>query len=150
MELTITCSQCGSGVCVYPTESAKLAECDICKHHTKVAFDQSHLENCLESCPVCGEKKFYAQKDFNRKIGVILFVIAAILSIWTYGISFIILYGVDFFLFRRLATIAVCYHCDTIFRKVKNIAQISEFDHETNDRIVYGEQKVQESARAKL
>jgi hypothetical protein len=77
--------------------------------------------------------------DFNRKIGVLLYVIAAILSIWTYGLSLFGLWLLDFFLFRRLKLIAVCYKCQTIFRKVKNIEGIRDFDHEMNDRIVYAD-----------
>jgi hypothetical protein len=82
---------------------------------------------------------FYKQKDFNRKIGVFLFVVAAILSIWTYGLSLVALYLVDLFLFRKLSLVGVCYKCRTNFRKISNIQEIREFDHEMNDRIVYSD-----------
>lgn len=137
MEVTITCSECKSGVHVLPSVEANLAKCDVCEHETPVKFQQDHLNGCLKDCPVCDRKDFYSQKDFNRKIGVMLFVIAAILSIWTYGISFIVLYIFDLILFKYLGKIAICYNCQTIFRKVENIEEIHGFNHEMNDRIVY-------------
>lgn len=139
MEVTFTCPECGSAISVHPDQSATVAECKICQHKLPVKFDQNHADNNLVDCPCCGRKDFYKQKDFNRKIGVILFVIAAILSIWTYGISFIVLYLFDLILFRKLGEIAICYKCQTVFRKVANIAQIPGFDHEMNDRIIYAD-----------
>lgn len=44
-----------------------------------------------------------------------------------------------FFLFKKIGNIASCYKCNTIFRDVKNLSEISPFDHEMNDRIVYSD-----------
>ncbi len=139
MSVQITCSDCGSSIEVHPTLSAKNAKCTVCNNEEKVNFSEQHLKNELDVCPCCDRKDFYSQKDFNRKLGVILFVIAAILSIWTYGISFIILYAFDFFLFKKLKPIVICYKCQTIFRNVANISKFQGFDHEMNDRIVYSD-----------
>jgi hypothetical protein len=64
-------------------------------------------------------------------------VIAATLSIWTYGMSLVVLYLVDLFLFSRLGEIVICYHCQTIFRGLGNTKSFDLFNHEMNDRIVY-------------
>lgn len=143
MEVTLTCEECGSGIHVHPSTEAQAAQCSICDHDQKVTFNADHEAGELVDCPCCGRKDFYRQKDFNRKIGVLLFVIAAILAFWTYGISLIVLYLFDLILFRRLGDIAVCYKCNTIFRKVKNIDAIHGFDHEMNDRIVYADHDFQ-------
>ncbi len=139
MNVQITCTNCGSGVEVVPDVNAHKAKCEICEHVTEVKFNQEHVQGLLKDCPVCTRQDFYKQKDFNRKIGVILFVIAAILSIWTYGMSLVALYLVDLFLFRKLAMVAICYKCKTNFRKVLNMEYIRDFDHEMNDRIVYAD-----------
>ncbi|MFZ8932678.1 MAG: hypothetical protein ACO20H_03125 [Bacteriovoracaceae bacterium] len=139
MEVTITCEDCGSGIHVYPDAKANKVKCDICEHSQDVKFSVEQEKGILKECPCCSRKDFYSQKDFNRKIGAVLFVIAAILSIWTYGISFIVLYIFDLVLFRKLPFIAICYKCGTIFRKVSNINEIPPFDHEMNDRIVYSD-----------
>ena len=137
MEVTLTCPGCGSAIHLNPNESLKSAQCKICQQTVEISFSPKDVKGKLEVCPCCHRMDFYSQKDFNRKIGVMLFVIAAILSIWTYGISFIVLYIFDLILFKKLGNIAICYKCQTIFRKVSNIAQIRPFDHEMNDRIIY-------------
>ena len=99
MTVQITCSECGSGVHIYPSGEFKTAKCDVCQHLMPVNFGPAHEEGNLEICPCCDRKDFYAQKDFNRKIGVLLFVFASILAIFTYGISLIVLYVFDLILF---------------------------------------------------
>lgn len=139
MEVQITCSSCGSSIDVLPNHLAHKVECDICKHVQDVKFTQEHEAGVLKECPVCSRMDFYKQVDFNRKIGVALFVIAAILSIWTYGISLVVLWLADIFLLKRLALVAICYKCKTNFRKLANFNEIRDFDHEMNDRIVYSD-----------
>jgi hypothetical protein len=139
MSVQITCTQCGSSVEVHPDHHAEKVDCDICHNTMDVAFTSDHEEGNLKQCPVCHRQDFYKQKDFNRKIGVALFVVAAILSIWTYGLSLVVLYLVDLFLFRKLSLVAICYKCRTNFRQVLNISEIRDFDHEMNDRIVYSD-----------
>jgi|SRR5690606_8302 len=139
MEIQITCSNCGSSVEVVPEINAEKVKCEVCEHVQNVHFTKTHEEGILKECPVCSRQDFYKQKDFNRVIGVTLFVIAAILSIWTYGLSLVALYLLDLFLFRRLALVAICYKCRTNFRKIENMNEIRDFDHEMNDRIVYSD-----------
>ncbi len=139
MSVQITCKNCGSSVEVQPSLDAKFAQCGVCHHSTEICFEESHMQNKLVKCPVCSRQDFYKQKDFNRKIGVLLFVIAAILSIWTYGLSLVVLYLVDMFLFKKLGFVVVCYKCNTNFRNIENLEAIRDFDHEMHDRIVYSD-----------
>lgn len=139
MEVQVTCSNCGSSVEVVPEVGAEKLKCEVCEHVHNVHFTHEHEEGILKECPVCSRQDFYKQKDFNRVIGVSLFVVAAILSIWTYGLSLVVLYLLDLFLFRKLALVAICYKCRTNFRKIKNMEEIRDFDHEMNDRIVYSD-----------
>ncbi len=139
MEVQITCTSCGSSIEVLPDRSSSKVECDVCKHVQEVIFTADHEVGSLTECPVCRRMDFYKQKDFNRKIGVTLFLIAAILSIWTYGLSLVGLFLVDLFLFQKLSVVAICYKCRTNFRKLKNMGEIREYDHEMNDRIVYSD-----------
>jgi len=139
MSVQITCSQCGSSIEVHPDMKADKVQCEICQHVQDVKFNADHEAGVLKECPVCSRQDFYKQKDFNRKIGVALFVVAAILSIWTYGLSLVALYLVDLFLFRKLAMVAICYKCKTNFRSLTNMSEIRDYDHEMNDRIVYSD-----------
>jgi transposase len=139
MEVQITCPQCGSSIEVLPDTTSPKVQCGVCQHVMDATFTLEHEQGVLKECPVCQRQDFYKQKDFNRKIGVVLFVLAAILSIWTYGLSLVALYLVDLFLFRKLSLVAICYKCQTNFRKLSNMSEIHEFDHEMNDRIVYSD-----------
>ncbi len=148
MTVQFTCKNCGSGIHVYPAVDAHKIQCDICQSVQIVKFDDQHESSILKECPGCERKDFYSQKDFNRKLGVILFVLAALVStimLW-FGVNplwylstFIFLYALDFVLFRRLNTIVICYKCHAVFRHVSNTAEISGFNHEMNDRIVYSD-----------
>lgn len=148
MTVQFTCKNCGSGVHVYPETTAHKIQCDICQTEQVVKFDHNHEASILKDCPGCERKDFYSQKDFNRKLGVMLFVLAAVIStimlyfginpIW-YLSTFIVLYALDFVLFRRLKQIAICYKCHTVFRDVANVEEIPGFNHEMNDRIVYSD-----------
>lgn len=139
MEIQITCDKCGSSIDVHPNSNAHKVDCGVCQNVMNVHFTPEQEKGTLKECPVCTRQDFYKQKDFNRKIGVALFVVAAILSIWTYGLSLVALYLVDLFLFRKLALVAICYKCRTNFRRVSNMDEIRDFDHEMNDRIVYSD-----------
>ena len=139
MSVQITCPHCGSSIEVHPDQNAHKAKCEVCQHELDVKFTTEHEQGILKECPVCTRQDFYKQKDFNRKIGVALFIIAAILSIWTYGLSLVALYLVDLFLFRKLALVANCYKCKTNFRNLANMSEIRDYDHEMNDRIVYSD-----------
>lgn len=148
MTVLFTCNNCGSGIHVYPSAEASKIQCDICQVEQGVHFTKEQEESVLKDCPGCERKDFYSQKDFNRKLGVMLFVLAAVIStilLW-FGINplwylstFVFLYILDFILFRRLKQIAICYKCNAIFRDVNNIHEIRGFDHEMNDRIVYSD-----------
>ncbi|MCB9094453.1 MAG: hypothetical protein H6621_05220 [Halobacteriovoraceae bacterium] len=143
MEVQITCENCGSSIEVYPDINANQVECDVCNHNQPVHFNTDHENSIVEVCPCCQRKDFYKQKDFNRAVGVTLFIIASILAIWTYGISLIVLYLVDLFLFKKLSSIIVCYKCGTIFRNAKNVGSVPDFNHEMHDRIKYSDHDFQ-------
>jgi DNA-directed RNA polymerase subunit RPC12/RpoP len=72
MRVQFTCADCGSGIEVLANANANKIRCDICGNEQSVTFDSVHEVGDLENCPCCQRKDFYKQKDFNRKIGVIL------------------------------------------------------------------------------
>ena len=140
MRVQFTCDDCGSSVEVYPKAEAKKVQCEICQHEKEIHFNQDHENGILKDCPSCLRKDFYSQKDFNRKIGVLLFCIAAVASIWTYGMSLVALWLLDLFLFRKLKRVAACYKCNTLFRDLSNMEELHDYNHEMHDRIVYSDQ----------
>lgn len=142
MTVHLTCKGCGSGINIYPDKSSSKVKCDICSHEQNLFFTEEHEQSIVHDCPECQRKDFYSQKDFNRKIGVALFIIPALMVFWNHliGIAgFILLFIFDFFLYKKLHSIVVCYKCNAIFRKASNWKEIPAFNHEMNDRIVYAD-----------
>ncbi len=147
MEIQITCPTCKSSVDIYPDHSASKALCEVCSTEIAIKCNVDHENSILKDCPVCERKDFYSQKDFNRKIGASLFILTILIStallIWSNpmyaGLPFIVLYLIDLALFGKLARVCICYKCNTNFRKVANISDIRDYDHEMNDRIVYAD-----------
>jgi hypothetical protein len=141
MTVHFTCPECGSGVHVYPNTQNDAAQCDICQHEFAVKFSPEQEKGIVKDCPLCARQDFYSQPDFNRKLGVILYLIPTAICLFLgliYGIlAFFCLWMLDFFLFRRLKKVAICYNCQTIFRGAANIDEIAPFNHEMNDRIIY-------------
>lgn len=147
MTVLFTCKECGSGVHVYPDTNTPDIECHICGTQFKAHFTKEHEASILKDCPECERKDFYKQVDFNRKIGVLLYLIPTALCIF-WGLlegilAYFVFWLIDLFLFKKLNTIANCYKCNAIFKNVKNIKEIEDFNHEMNDRIVYSDQDFQ-------
>jgi len=95
-------------------------KCANCGHRQEIAaagFDDSHtLRDPLEVCLACGSNRLYTQKDFNRKLGLAVVIVGAVLSPWTYGLSLVACMGIDYALYYFVPEITVCYACDAIHR----------------------------------
>lgn len=93
--------------------------CDNCDHRQALppaAVDGGELVDPLAVCLACGSRRLFAQKDFNRKLGVGIVVVGAALSPWTYGLSLLACMLLDYGLYRIVPEITVCYGCDAIHR----------------------------------
>ena len=100
--------------------SGRTLACGHCDHSVSLAErslgPDSEILNPLPYCSVCDYDRMFAQKDFNRKIGLVIVVIGAVLSPWTYGMSLLVCMGLDYGLYRFVPEITVCYGCDAIHR----------------------------------
>ena len=92
----------------------------------------------VETCPLCGCRHLYRQRDINRALGCGLIVVGAIFVPWTYGLSLVALSLVDLWLYRRLSIVVVCYKCDTVFRDARPIDRQTDFDLLKHDVLKYG------------
>ena len=84
------------------------------------AADDGTVSNPLDACVSCGYDRLFAQKDFNRKLGLVIVLIGAALSPWTYGLSLLAFMGFDYALYRFVPEITVCYGCDAIHREFEH------------------------------
>ncbi len=92
----------------------------------------------VETCPLCGCRHLYRQRDFNRALGCALVVVGAIFVPWTYGLSLVAMSLVDLWLYFRLGVAVVCYRCDTVYRDAAPLPRQTEFDLLKHDVLKYG------------
>jgi len=83
----------------------------------------------VERCVVCGNAGFYLQKDFNPRLGILIFAIGVIFSYHTKFLSLFIATLIDFALYYLLSTVTVCYQCRAIYRGFKENPEHRGFDH---------------------
>lgn len=101
----------------------------ICPHCNENCGRVDHDELFPESCPRCSCTQFYLVKDFNQAFGCLIMLIGIILVPRTYGLSLPAMALLDWFLFRRIASVAVCYRCGAEFRGFKIPEHIKPFIH---------------------
>lgn len=127
-EVDCLCRQCQERVMVPVGSDAAIAQCSECQtallQHTTDGFS---AQGALDQCACCGCAHLYQQKDFNRKLGVLLLVLGFALAPWTYGISILVLTLIDFFLYKKVGLVACCYECGAVYRDFAQVAEVPEF-----------------------
>ena len=85
----------------------------------------------LPSCPECGCKDLYKKKDFNQALGCFVIMIGAVFVPITYGISLVIVFLFDLFLYKKVKDSIECYKCKAEFKDVDVPTILKDFDHHT-------------------
>ena len=144
MRVRTQCRECGLPFDATLVVGGELA-CPECGTARQVAAD-GWSEREVHSCPICGCRHLYRQRDFNRALGCLLVAVGAALVPWTYGLSLIVLSLFDLWLYRRLRDAVVCYRCDTVYRDARPAEGQGEFDLLKHDVLKYGKswQEVEE------
>ncbi len=118
MEINYQCPRCQWGQTAEENAIGQTLECDHC--HEKIEPGTGSFVSGtqqVERCFVCNGDQFYRQKDFNRKLGLGIIIIAAVTSILTenylpLGVAVV----VDSLIFLFLPLITICYKCKGIYR----------------------------------
>jgi hypothetical protein len=92
----------------------------------------------VETCPVCGCRHLYRQRDFNRGLGCLLVAVGAAMVPWTYGLSLLAVALLDLWLWFRLSDAVVCYKCDTVYRDARPLHRQGAFELLKHDVLKYG------------
>ncbi len=140
MRIRTQCKQCGLPFRDRLTRETRELPCPGCGDSRTVDLEAwpADAPNTVTRCPVCDCKHLYRQRDVNRALGCTLVAIGAILSPWTYGLSLVLLAGVDLWLYLRLKESVVCYRCDTVYRDAVPDPRQGEFDLLKHDVLKYG------------
>jgi hypothetical protein len=87
------------------------------------------LQKCL-----CGCRDLYIQKDFNRKVGLAIVAIGAVLAPFTKFISLLVCALIDLILYKSLPFVTICYKCGSIYRDFPSNPDHRLFNLGINDR----------------
>jgi hypothetical protein len=91
--------------------------------------EDSRASGIIHGCVVCGKNGFYLQKDFNPRLGLLIFAIGVIFSYHTKFLSLFLATAIDFILYYALPTVTVCYQCRAIYRAFKENPLHQGFNH---------------------
>ncbi len=123
------CDGCGREIAPVLDRPVTRAECPGCGrahdlHATGEAIETRLLSRCLR----CGLDRLYVQKDFNKKAGLWVFIVAAALSIPTWGLSLLAATLIDLALYFALGDATLCYGCGTVHRGFRKNPEHGPFD----------------------
>ena len=132
IEVSLACMQCGK-----PVEGLLHIDgltCASCAFQTALPeADDARAATTFSPCCVCGSKDLYAQRDFNRPLGIALAAIGLALGPWTQWISTVVAIGLDALLFLLVPSVVVCYACNAQYRGVPKSAQPEPFEIAIHD-----------------
>jgi len=124
MQIEVSCHRCRHKNLVSASSHCSSCNADLFRYPTEKFVNTSELDQC----PVCGCIHLYRQKDFNRNLGIVLVVLGIALAYFTYGVSLLVVTLLDWWLYRRVKEIVLCYQCKTIFRDYASTRSIDPFN----------------------
>jgi hypothetical protein len=120
MELEYRCPSCTSVLTAENWSDREILICSACGGSLPVpAGARAAGDGTLRRCPVCAGEEFYVQRDFNRRVGLALVVLGALLAWPTRGLSLLVMVVLDLILYAAVPEITICYRCEAIFRGLK-------------------------------
>ena len=140
MKIRRQCRDCGFPFKAAISPSSTVLECPNCNQVIQLS-NRDWTDNPprrIETCPVCDCRHFYRERHFNRALGCFLVLIGAVLVPWTFGLSLVLLSGVDLVMYHKLSESVVCYRCDTVYIDAKPTARQGDFDLLKHDVLKYG------------
>jgi hypothetical protein len=128
------CDTCGAEIVQSFGPGLPSASCGKCGRSFGMA-SEAPPEKVLSGCLRCGESRLYVQKDFNKKLGLWVFVVAAVLSVPTWGLSLLAATLIDLALYFALNDATLCYGCGAVHRGFVRNPVHAAFDIHTQETV---------------
>jgi hypothetical protein len=142
MTVEFVCDKCQKDNQVSLSKEVASVTCEHCQHSLPVRLSRSMQEGGkVDRCVICDRIRFYVQKDFNPRLGIIIFALGVIFSYHTYFISLFAATLIDFILYKTLNTVTICYHCRAVYRGFEEDPNHRGFDHDLALSLVEKEEK---------
>ena len=132
MEIEFRCVDCRTVNQEENVDSAIV--CRSCGKSYGVFLDEPEAGKGVRFCVICRCRDLYIQKDFNRKLGLAIVLLGAVLAPFTKLISLLVCALIDLVLYLALPVITVCYRCHSIYRGFAKNPDHEGFNLGINDR----------------
>lgn len=150
MTVEFVCDNCQQDILAIYEQPEQTVTCANCGHPVNFTWSRSMQGGGkVDRCAVCGKIRFYVQKDFNPRLGLLIFAIGVIFSYHTYGLTLLIATIIDFILYKVLKTVTICYNCRAIYRGFEEDPTHRGFDHNLAMSLVEKEQQAAETKSSK-
>jgi len=127
--VSFLCDGCGREIIRALDPPGVEGACPGCERSFVLRADESHVRlRVLTRCLRCGLDRLYVQKDFSKKAGLWIFVVAAVLSVPTWGLSLLAATLIDLALYYALGDATLCYGCGTVHRGFRRSPAHGPFD----------------------
>lgn len=107
-----------------------------------LCFERLGPAGGLTGCLACGHPELYTQRDFPRRIGIGLVVLAALLAPFTHYLSLLAAAVIDAGLYRLAPNVVVCYVCSVRHRGFAPEPHHPRYDLGIAERLRYGNKAV--------
>ncbi len=106
--------------------------------HSDAMLDGTGIERCSH----CGHAAFFAQKDFDQRLGCLVLSVgacAALAAAFRFGgvwlVPVLLLFVVaDRLYAHRVPQVVICYRCDAEYREVPDVARYRPYDPHIAER----------------
>ncbi len=134
MKIAFSCCHCSREIVTEVGQrQINCAHCSDATHMTPSISIEEH--GIIDQCCICDSDRFYVQKDFNRKIGLLIVIASIILSYLILGFTLpALVVGlttcgvIDYLLYKSLPEVTVCYACNSIYREYSKNPKHKPFD----------------------
>jgi hypothetical protein len=135
MEIQYRCPRCLAVADLNGWERLEALDCSACGVRLPLLPEsRPDPTGTLGRCPVCGGQELYVQRDFNRRVGLLLVIAGALLAWPTRGVSLVVVVLLDLALYLVVPEIAICYRCEAVFRGLKRNPRHQGFSLATEEK----------------
>jgi len=131
MKIQFQCPQCNNSISEERVEGKKEIPCSHCKKKFSLRHFPHEDPKELRVCPLCEAGHLYIQKNFPKKIGLSIVILAAIITLlWDHKYYFTLIATafIDYILYKRCPNITKCYLCLAEYSDYKPLADRAGFD----------------------
>lgn len=123
-------------------EPTERLNCPRCQREYAISHADTLLSGQpLSRCAMCGGEEFFVRKNFPQKTGLVIVVLAGLVSFWTLTTNPLLSYGilalavlVDLVIYYLIGIVTVCYRCRTEYWGVPRNSNHDWFDLATSEK----------------